>query len=181
MKKFNFYFISLILLLSANCSNDDDGGDDAQNIVGCTSVSACNYDPNANQDDGTCYFCNDCTSNTVESSESKGTVNLNVFDYNSSSQYYNQVVMLFTVEWIQDLYCQDIDNKFYIRFKNVTNNTITFDYITTSNADGNIRSTQGFIQNLAPNDTHEVLTPPNSFWNINLYPVTVSGNSIQYN
>lgn len=183
MKKIKLLMFTSILLLSADCSNDDDGNDDMtqSNVMGCTSINACNYNPNATLDDGSCYYCEDCSGTTLESSETVGTVNLNVFDFNPSSPYYNQVVMLFEVEWIQDIYCEDFENNFYIRFRNVTNQSITFDYITTSNADGNIRSTQGFVQNLSPNATYEVLAPPNSFWNINVYPVTVSGNSIQYN
>jgi hypothetical protein len=47
--------------------SDDDGICDAQENLGCTSETACNYDPNASNDDGSCIEpiedCFECNSN----------------------------------------------------------------------------------------------------------------------
>jgi hypothetical protein len=44
------------------CANDADGDGvcDESEVAGCTDTSACNYDPNATDDDGSCLYLNAC-------------------------------------------------------------------------------------------------------------------------
>ena len=51
-------------------ANNDDGTCEYPNVDGCTDLSACNYNSNANVDDGSCNYPTlgyDCNSNCIES------------------------------------------------------------------------------------------------------------------
>ena len=39
---------------------DDDGVCDQNEIDGCTNLEACNFNPDANTDDGSCWYQDDC-------------------------------------------------------------------------------------------------------------------------
>jgi len=150
-------------------------------ILGCMQVNACNYSPNATQNDGSCYFCSDCSGNTLENTYLHQTRDYNVLDQNVNSPYYNTVFSTLTINWYREDYCTSLINNFFINFKNTTNHTITFDYHIESNADGNIRSAQGIVQSLAPGQIFEKEEGISAFWNLANYPVTVTVNNVDYN
>lgn len=185
--KLNLLFLILLQLLAFGC--DEDEMDTIQEpivivnnepISGCTQNNACNYSSIAEVDDGSCYFCADCSGGTLISQNILQETDINLFDFNPSSPYYNQVFSLLNVSWTEDDYCSRVERDFWITFKNVTNKTITFDYYIESNGDGNIRSKQGFIQNLAPGDNFTKSVGDKAFWNLNVYPLQVLINNIQY-
>ncbi|WP_299059198.1 hypothetical protein [uncultured Polaribacter sp.] len=173
--------VLFITILFSSCGDSGTKTPEKEPVLGCTQINACNYAPVATEDDGSCTFCSDCSGNTIENSSVFQSIDVNLFDLNPSSSYFNQVFSTLNVTWYKQDYCIKEENEFYTSFKNVTNKTVTFDYLIQSNANGQIRSTQGFIQNLAPGDTFTKLAPNNSFWNLKTYPVTVRINNIKYN
>jgi hypothetical protein len=177
---FGVILISFFTFLGG-CSKDNNKGESSNVNKGCMQVNACNYNPNAIEDDGSCFFCADCSGNTLESSELKQSVDINVFDFNPSSNYYNQVFSILTIDWNNDLYCQEVKSNFVIKFRNTTNKNITFDYYIESNANGQLRTAQGLVQNLAPGATFEKKQGQSAFWNLKIYPISVLCKNIIYN
>lgn len=151
-----------------------------QGVLGCTEANACNYEPNATENNGSCYTCSDCSGATLESSSIRQSIDINVFDLNPSSPYYNQVFSTLNITWHEEKYCRSAVDNFIITFRNVTSNTITFDYYIESNGNGTIRSKQGFVQSLTAGNSFVKEEGDNAFWNLVAVPITVRVNSIQY-
>lgn len=149
--------------------------------AGCMQSRACNFSPNANKDDGSCNFCSDCSGKTLESSSLVQTVEYNVQDLNANSPNFSKVFSILTIDWVGNNYCTTVDNVFFIKFKNTTNRTVSFDYYIESRAEGQLRSAQGIVRNLAPNSTFEKNQGKSAFWNLKVYPVIFSVRNVEYN
>ena len=75
-----YYFDSLNCAITAgpNCGcldDDDDGWCDDLGLIGCTDWPACNFNPNAIQDDGSCIYAEeyyDCDGNCLEDLDDDG-------------------------------------------------------------------------------------------------------------
>jgi hypothetical protein len=157
------YILLLSLSLFISCNNDD-----------C-------------EDEGTSNTVNECVAGEKQFFDVLGVVNINNFDNQAGSIYQNQVFS--TLEIKQNRFETCVNGSFQlngyteniITFKNITNHTVSFDYLITQNLNGNIRQYQGVISNLPPNQSNINNTGDNTFYNVNNSQITVQMNTITYN
>lgn len=163
---------------------------------GCTDPTACNYDPDAKDDDGTCnYGCNEilppppsvCSGNDLLFYDVLSQISVNVFDTQSGSPYQNQIISLLTIrqdryqscvngQWELDGYAENI-----IAFKNLTPQTVSFGYqIIQVAPNGQTKQYQNYIGSLAPGQSSQINTGDNTFFNLNSASLQVYLSNIQY-
>jgi hypothetical protein len=183
-------FLALISFTATSCRK------------GCMDSDACNYDSAAARDNGTCnYGCLDTTSTTttttvpgtecssgdVQLTGVLSQVNINCFDYQIGSPYYNQAFATLHIRQDQFDHCVNgymvawggyVEN--VITFQNITSNTASFDYQITQDSNGSVRQYQGYISNLAAGASTEVNTGDNTFYNFNGSVVQVVSANITY-
>lgn len=169
---------------------------------GCTDPTACNYDPDAKDDDGTCnYGCatnnivdpppptppNECSGNDLLYYDVLAQVSVNVFDYQFGSPYQGQVISLLTIR--QDRYESCVNGSWdlagytenLIAFKNLTQNTVSFGYqIIQTAPNGQTKEYQNFVAQLLPGQTYQINTGDNTFYNLNSSSLLLNLTGIFY-
>lgn len=152
------------------------------NKKGCTDPEALNYDPEAEEDDGTCYYCND---GDYVFYRVLSQVNINCFDYHENSPYQNQVFSTLNITQNQYKSCEggsySIKTENIIKYTNITTYTISFDFKITQSLNGYNKEYQGYVSQLKSGDTYELNAGYNVFYNVGASQITVEMNSITYN
>ena len=74
--------LDVLGVCGGNCLQDADGDGVCDWPVGCTDASACNYDADANSDDGSCEWCSCATLTLPDSTDlTAGTLDANIAGY----------------------------------------------------------------------------------------------------
>lgn len=188
--KSQLFIIALLAIILPGCCIFSD-------CEGCTDPSACNYDYDAKDDDGSCnYSCNqpippppggECSGNELQYYDVLAQANINVFDNQFGSPYQGQVISLLTIR--QDRF-QSCENGYWqlggyaeniIFFKNITQHTVSFGYqIIQSAQTGQTKEYQNFVNQLPPGQTYQINTGTNTFFNVNVIPLYVNLSGILY-
>lgn len=91
---------------------------------GCTDKAALNYSSVASKDDGSCVYC--------EKTKSENEFDLNIIDWNFSSEYYGQTVARVHLHHMEEGYqfddCGDGECKIYFDVENLRNRGMSFYY-----------------------------------------------------
>jgi|GEM_PF-3886806 len=166
---------------------------------GCTDKIACNYDEDAKKDDGTCnYGClqltntpsspgtSNCTVGEKKFNDILSEITINNFDNTIGSPYQGKVFSSLTITQNRYQTCHNGQmglnghTENILSFRNVTNYSLTFDFVITQNYNGNHKQYQGFIQGLKPNETRVINTGDGTFYNLNHSQVQVAMATVSY-
>lgn len=187
--KISILIFSALLFLSTSCCL-------FQTCEGCTDPKACNYDSDAENDDGSCnYGClavnqppnnngTECTGNDNIFNDILSQVNINLYDQQFGSPYQNKVISLLHIRQDRFKSCVNGYWKFnghvenILNFKNNTSSIISFGYhITQMTPSGITKQYQNVINQLLPGQSYEINTGNSTFYNLysaSLY-VNISG------
>lgn len=148
---------------------------------GCIDPAACNYNPNAVVDDGTCIYNCSYESQYVPSNSSctngdkifhnvQSQISLNIINEVEGSTHYGEPIVSFNVRKDQYQTCLNDTYQYLgnaedvISFKNATNRTISFEYKATQTlSDGSIAVYFNKVVQLTAGDDVEINTEQNIF------------------
>lgn len=183
--------LSLLLLLSAcnknrQCDSVDDCDDCFSERYVCEVCDRlCTADtvpppPTPEEEE------DNCTSGEHEFARVLASININAFDNNPNSSYYGTAIATFTIKQDQYNVCENGQWEEYgyteniISIKSNISQAVSFDYQLLQNADGQIREYQNVVTNLMAGETVDIETGDNTFYNVKMYPMTLTISTISY-
>jgi hypothetical protein len=165
---------------------------------GCINPAACNYNPNAVKDDGSCIFsCSyesaliptetECSEGDKIFFELEADLTLQVFNEIEDSPHFGEPVVSINLQKEKYKTCHNGTYEYdglaqdVIGFRNVTNRTISFEYTITQTTDeGNKAEYHDQINELAPGRAVIIETEENIFPLLDHTPTKVKLSKVHY-
>lgn len=165
---------------------------------GCIDPAACNYNPNAVKDDGSClYSCSyesefvptetDCSDGDKVFFEIESELTLQIFNEIEGSQHFGEPILSINLKKEKYKTCHNGNYEYHgvaedvIGFRNVTNRTISFEYTISQTTDeGSKAEYHNRINQLSPGRAAIIQTEKNIFPLHDHTPTKVKLSKVHY-